>query len=66
MWFSTVEIPDTVVDAQQTGSLVFFIGAGAWVAALSDLPPFGGLTEWVARQAGVPGCHNSGRSRSFL
>jgi hypothetical protein len=49
-----VELPQAVLDAQESGLLVFFVGAGASVDSPSDLPLFGGLARQLAGLARVP------------
>ena len=51
MWFSSVDIPEEVVEAHQEGTLVLFVGAGVSVRDPSNLPSFMGLTQWVADKA---------------
>jgi hypothetical protein len=46
-WFGDVEIPDDLVEAQQKGELVLFVGAGASVGAPSNLPSFWRLAETI-------------------
>jgi hypothetical protein len=55
VWITaSVELPQGVLDAQQVGLLVFFVGAGASVGAPSDLPLFGELARQLAAMARVP------------
>ena len=55
MWITgDVELPQAVLDAQSEGRLVFFVGAGASVAAPSNLPLFDGLARQLADMARVP------------
>ncbi|WP_155768406.1 SIR2 family protein [Mycobacterium colombiense] len=46
-WFGEVEIPDELVEAQQKGELVLFVGAGASIGAPSNLPSFWRLAETI-------------------
>ena len=48
MRLGAVEIPDALVDAHRDGKLVLFVGAGASVAAPSNLPTFRGLVDRIA------------------
>lgn len=45
-----VNVPNELVDALETGDLVFFVGAGASVSAPANLPNFYKLAEQVADQ----------------
>lgn len=55
MWFTdAVDVPDKVVDALTNDRLVVFVGAGASVAAPSNLPLFDALASHVAEQAHRP------------
>lgn len=47
MWFGDVEMPRELVNAQEAGQLVIFVGAGASIGHPSDLPSFGRLTEII-------------------
>ncbi|WP_314147411.1 SIR2 family protein [uncultured Leifsonia sp.] len=49
-----VAVPQPILDAQEDGSLVFFVGAGASVDAPSSLPLFGQLAERLAELAQIP------------
>ncbi|AKK04412.1 SIR2-like domain [Corynebacterium mustelae] len=54
MWITDeVELPDAVLDAQNSGKLVFFVGAGASMDAPSSLPSFKFLAEKLAGLAEV-------------
>ncbi|SPM41915.1 hypothetical protein MNAB215_4132, partial [Mycobacterium numidiamassiliense] len=46
-WFGEVEIPHELVEAQQKGELVLFVGAGASIGAPSNLPGFWRLAETI-------------------
>ena len=48
MWFGDVEMPRELVNAQEAGQLVIFVGAGASIGHPSDLPSFGRLTEIIS------------------
>ncbi len=54
MWISGVDIPEELVRAARSGSLVLFVGAGASRDAPASLPSFAGLTSRIADEAGVP------------
>ena len=54
MWISDVDIPEELVRAARSGSLVLFVGAGASRDAPASLPSFTGLTTQIADEAGVP------------
>ena len=54
MWISGVDIPEELVRAARSGSLVLFVGAGASRDAPASLPSFTGLTTQIADEAGVP------------
>jgi hypothetical protein len=49
-----VDIPEELVRAARSGSLVVFVGAGASRDAPASLPSFAGLTSQIADEAGVP------------
>jgi len=51
---SEVELPQAVIDAHAAGALVFFVGAGASMAAPASLPSFKELTRELANLAKVP------------
>lgn len=54
MWItSSIELPEPVVQAQEAGNIVFFVGAGASVDAPSNLPMFRQLAEELAKLACV-------------
>ena len=53
MWMGDVDVPESLVDAHRSGELVLFVGAGASMGDPSNLPSFYGLTEEIARDAGV-------------
>ncbi|MFV8167342.1 DUF4020 domain-containing protein [Mycobacterium sp. 134] len=46
-WYGEVEIPDDLVEAQQKGELVLFVGAGASIGPPSNLPGFWHLAEII-------------------
>lgn len=48
MYFADVDIPTEVIEAQQDGRLVLFVGAGASVSAPSNYPLFNELAKSVA------------------
>lgn len=55
MWITgDVELPDEIVDAHESGELVFFVGAGASLGKPSNLPLFEGLAKKLARLASHP------------
>jgi hypothetical protein len=54
VWISGVDIPEELVRAARSGSLVLFVGAGASRDAPASLPSFTGLTSQIADEAGVP------------
>ncbi|WP_129789671.1 SIR2 family protein [Promicromonospora panici] len=55
LWITPeVGLPYSVLDAQAEGRLVFFVGAGASVAAPSNLPLFGELARQLSKLAWVP------------
>lgn len=43
-----VDIPDVILDAQETGTLVIFAGAGVSIPSPSNLPSFDGLAKTIA------------------
>ncbi|MBT9608030.1 SIR2 family protein [Microbacterium sp.] len=52
MWITgDVDLPDEILDAYETGTLVFFVGAGASLGKPSNLPLFDGLARRLARLA---------------
>jgi hypothetical protein len=51
MRFGDVEVPAELVNAQEIGELVIFVGAGASVGAPSSLPTFWGLTETIRNES---------------
>lgn len=53
MWIRDVDIPKHLVEAQQNGELVLFIGAGASRGAPSSLPDFRTLASRIAEEAGI-------------
>jgi len=53
MWIREVDFPEAVIEAQRTGTLVLFIGAGASRDAPSDLPDFKMLAAEIAADSNV-------------
>jgi hypothetical protein len=51
---SDVDIPEALVEAQRSGSLVVFVGAGASIDPPSRLPTFPGLTRTILLDAHAP------------
>lgn len=49
-----VAVPESVLDAHTEGRVVFFVGAGASVAAPSSLPLFQDLAVRLGNEAAVP------------
>lgn len=43
MYFSPIDIPDELLEAQEEGKLVIFAGAGVSMGDPSNLPDFKGL-----------------------
>ena len=56
MWFKNIDIiPKEITNAQQSGRLVIFAGAGISKAKPSDLPNFKELTEKIAENTQFQG-----------
>lgn len=54
MWITgNIEIPEALIEAQDSGNIVYFVGAGASVDAPSSLPMFGRLAKELADLADV-------------
>src|ERR1700691_4744152 len=55
MWITgDVNLPEDLLEAQQDGRLVGFVGAGASAGSPSNLPIFVPLTRQIATDAQVP------------
>lgn len=54
MWIRDADIPEHLIEAQRSGSLVVFVGAGASVAPASSLPTFRRLAASIAEESNVP------------
>jgi hypothetical protein len=55
MWITgEVDLPETLLGAQQEGRLVAFVGAGVSVGAPSSLPLFVPLARQIAKEAQIP------------
>ncbi len=50
MLFDTLDIPESLLAAQDDGKLVVFAGAGVSMGAPSNLPSFAGLAELIAQR----------------
>lgn len=67
MYCNPIDIPDTIIAAQEAGELVVFAGAGISYGGNADLPLFGGLAEKIGGLIGkgIPNIPNgSGQKRS--
>jgi len=53
MRFAGIDLPQGLVSAHADGQVVFFVGAGASMAAPTRLPSFGALTQRIAKLAGA-------------
>lgn len=54
VWFRDVDVPAVLVQAARDKRLVFFVGAGASIAAPANLPGFGALVEQIGISVGSP------------
>ncbi|WP_431841145.1 DUF4020 domain-containing protein [Calidifontibacter indicus] len=52
MWIGDIDVPQAVLDAAETGDLVFFVGAGASRAHPADLPDFAQLVRKIGALVG--------------